>query len=86
MVVVTVHASPTEVASATFSDAHVAATLDALAADGVVAIGGAIAPSHVNALREKMLADLAAFDASPRGPIVNHWQGLRCVHNRRVHW
>lgn len=77
--VTTVSASSAEVATGTFSKEKIAATLEALAADGVVGIGRAISLEHIDALAEKMLADLEAFDASPRGPIVNHWQGLRCV-------
>lgn len=49
----------------------------ALRQDGVVAIRNAIALTHVDALATKMLADLDAFDRGPRGPLRNHWQGLR---------
>ncbi len=77
--VTTVSASHAEVASGTFAAAKINATLEALAVDGVVAIGKAINLEHIDALAEKMLADLEAFDASARGPIVNHWQGLRYV-------
>ena len=69
--------SPAERASGTLSAPNLAAALAALEHDGVVAIRGSVDLRHVDALAAKMLADLDVFDAGERGPLVNHWQGLR---------
>ena len=61
----------------TLSDASLASALAALHCDGVVAVRGAFERTHADALATKMLDDLVDFDAGPRGPLRNHWQGLR---------
>ncbi len=70
--------TPAERATATLSPRSLATATAALQNDGVVAIHGAVALTHVEALATKMLADLDSFDAGPRGPFTgNHWQGVR---------
>jgi hypothetical protein len=74
---VTIGVTQAELHSSTLSATNVALALAALERDGVVAIAGAVDLAHVDSLADKMLADLAEFDAGDRGPLASHWQGLR---------
>lgn len=54
-----------ERSSGTLEPAKLAAALAAMRADGIVVLGDAIEPSGIDALREAMLADMAADDQPP---------------------
>ena len=69
--------TPAERGEGTLSPSSLATAVSALQNDGVLAIHGAVALAHVDALAAKMLADLDAFEEGPRGPLSNHWQGVR---------
>jgi len=60
--------TPDEVHSGRLAPGHLAEAASALREDGIVVLNGVIAPDHVAALREKMLADLPAYLARTDAP------------------
>lgn len=69
--------SAAERAAGRLSERHHAVAVDAMATHGVLKITGAVEDlAAVEALRKRMLQDMAAYEAS--GGILSHnWQGLR---------
>lgn len=60
--------TPEEVSSGTLREDHLHAALNALAADGFVALNDVVDRGHLAMLRERMLEDLAAILARPDAP------------------
>ncbi len=60
--------TPDEVRSGRISPEHLAAAATALREDGIVVLNDVIAPDHIAALRQKMLADLPAYLARTDAP------------------
>ena len=76
MSVPTLHLSAAERRSGCLSEEHAAAAVRILDELGCVALRGAVDPTHVDVVCERMLEDMAAYEAGG-GTLGHNWQGLR---------